>query len=216
MKPETRQVSAQTWVLPAESVPVRLMNTIWADRYGVHDALVSEADLSAWLFASELSRLPLPTNSDELAQARRLRGALRRLAALVTEDSRSAAASPIESNQAAIAEVNAVTAVGHIVPNLLMCAEGLARGTAPKGARVLAALATVAAEAIELFTGNTPLRACQAPRCVLYFVKDHPRRQWCSDGCGNRARAARHYRRHSSSVKSSGHESGEAPQLVNH
>jgi hypothetical protein len=40
------------------------------------------------------------------------------------------------------------------------------------------------------------LRACQAPGCVLYFVKDHPRREWCSTACGNRARAARHYRRH--------------------
>lgn len=215
MKPEIRQVSAQTWVLPAESVPVRLMNTVWADRYGVHDALGSEADLSAWLLASELSRSPIATNSGELAQARRLRDALRRLAAFITQDSRSAAASPMESTQAAIAEVNAVTAVGHIAPSLLMSAEGLARGTTPKSARVLAAFATVAAEAIELFTRDIPLRACQAPGCVLYFVKDHPRRQWCSDGCGNRARAARHYRRHSSSVKSGGHESGEAPQFVN-
>src|SRR6266851_2221676 len=37
------------------------------------------------------------------------------------------------------------------------------------------------------------LRACHAPGCVLYFVKSHPRREWCSVACGNRARAARHY-----------------------
>lgn len=59
-------------------------------------------------------------------------------------------------------------------------------------------LATITAEAVELFTGerHSRLRACYAPGCVLYFVKDHPRREWCSAACGNRARAARHYRRH--------------------
>jgi predicted RNA-binding Zn ribbon-like protein len=30
---------------------------------------------------------------------------------------------------------------------------------------------------------------------VLYFVKTHPRREWCSVACGNRVRAARHYQR---------------------
>ncbi|MFF5205934.1 CGNR zinc finger domain-containing protein [Streptosporangium sp. NPDC000396] len=40
------------------------------------------------------------------------------------------------------------------------------------------------------------LRACQAPRCVHYFVKDDPRQSWCKPSGGNRARVARHYRRH--------------------
>ncbi|PZF91885.1 hypothetical protein C1I99_22640 [Micromonospora deserti] len=31
---------------------------------------------------------------------------------------------------------------------------------------------------------------------MLYFVADPPRREWCSVACGNRARAARYYRRH--------------------
>jgi predicted RNA-binding Zn ribbon-like protein len=35
----------------------------------------------------------------------------------------------------------------------------------------------------------------RAPGCVLLYVSDHPRRQWCSNACGNRARQARHYRR---------------------
>jgi hypothetical protein len=39
------------------------------------------------------------------------------------------------------------------------------------------------------------LRACGAPGCVLMFLKDHPRREWCSNACGNRARQARHYDR---------------------
>jgi predicted RNA-binding Zn ribbon-like protein len=40
------------------------------------------------------------------------------------------------------------------------------------------------------------LRLCRAPGCVLFFLTDRPRQQWCSPSCGNRARVARHYRRH--------------------
>lgn len=58
-------------------------------------------------------------------------------------------------------------------------------------------VAALAADAIELITGprRGDLRACGAPGCVLLFVKDHPRRAWCSNACGNRARQARHYER---------------------
>jgi predicted RNA-binding Zn ribbon-like protein len=61
-----------------------------------------------------------------------------------------------------------------------------------------APLSAIATQAVELFGQGDgfELRACLAPGCVLYFVKDHPRREWCSAGCGNRARAARHYARH--------------------
>ncbi|GHC93331.1 hypothetical protein GCM10010309_77720 [Streptomyces violaceochromogenes] len=40
------------------------------------------------------------------------------------------------------------------------------------------------------------LRACHAPRCVRYFRKEHPRQEWCTPRCGNRARVARHHQRH--------------------
>ena len=58
-------------------------------------------------------------------------------------------------------------------------------------------IAALAADAIELITGprRADLRACGAPGCVLMFLKDHPRREWCSNACGNRARQARHYQR---------------------
>jgi predicted RNA-binding Zn ribbon-like protein len=58
-------------------------------------------------------------------------------------------------------------------------------------------ISAFAADAIELLTSprRADLRACGAPGCVLLFLKDHPRREWCSNGCGNRARQARHYRR---------------------
>lgn len=58
-------------------------------------------------------------------------------------------------------------------------------------------IAALAADAIDLVTGprRGALRACGAPGCVLMFLKDHPRREWCSNACGNRARQARHYDR---------------------
>jgi predicted RNA-binding Zn ribbon-like protein len=75
--------------------------------------------------------------------------------------------------------------------------ERLGVGTQPGVSPVTAGLAGVAEDAIQLLAGDdaASLRACYAPGCVLYFVKTHPRRQWCSVACGNRARAARHYQR---------------------
>jgi predicted RNA-binding Zn ribbon-like protein len=45
-------------------------------------------------------------------------------------------------------------------------------------------------------SGAGRLRRCEAPGCINYYLKDHPRRAWCSPKCGNRVRVARHYHRH--------------------
>ncbi|MFB6557930.1 CGNR zinc finger domain-containing protein [Streptomyces sp. NPDC056400] len=66
--------------------------------------------------------------------------------------------------------------------------------------RLVAALARAA---IDFLSGPqcTQLRSCTAPRCVRYFVKSHGRQEWCKPSCGNRARAARHYRRQRTAVE---------------
>ncbi|MEU5692722.1 ABATE domain-containing protein [Actinosynnema sp. NPDC020468] len=66
--------------------------------------------------------------------------------------------------------------------------------TASPDDRLLADLATAV---IEFLGGEAraDLRACLAPGCVRYFVKAHPRQEWCKPSCGNRARVSRHYRR---------------------
>ena len=61
--------------------------------------------------------------------------------------------------------------------------------------RLTAALARAAIEFLAS-PDREQLRACPAPRCVRYFIKDHPRQEWCKPSCGNRARVARHYQRH--------------------
>ena len=180
-----------------ESRPVQLMNTVRAGRSGVHDALTTPADLARWLVDTGLTPAGPPVTTADLHAAVSLRDALRRLAALLTSDTRPAARSALPDVEAAVAVVNRAAA-GAPRATLQVSDGGLGRRP-PAPADAGAALAVVAAEAVEVLAGpETVLNACHAPGCVLYFVKDHPRREWCSTACGNRARAARHYLRHRS------------------
>ncbi len=186
------------WLLPDEPTPVRLMNTIWADASGVHDDLMTQAALRDWLVAVGYADADAPgePGSHELTSARRLRDSLRRLAAFCTDDSRPAAQSPVRSVREAVQTVNA--ALPHLPRPQLAFRDGkLQRENATPASATTVALAEIAHDAIELLTDPTAtkLRACHATRCVLYFVKSHHRREWCSQACGNRVRAARHYQR---------------------
>ena len=186
----------RAWVLPTEPVPVRLMNTIWADTSGIHDDLATTTDVRDWLVATEACDRITSCSRDELQRARLLRDALRRLAAFLTDDPRQAAQSPLTDLDEAMTAVNALTA--DTQPDRLTLRHGhltLADDTSVSPATT--GLAKVATEAVHLIAGPdaAQLRACHAPGCVLYFLKTHPRREWCSDACGNRTRAARHYQR---------------------
>ncbi|MEU1853653.1 ABATE domain-containing protein [Streptomyces sp. NPDC019990] len=64
------------------------------------------------------------------------------------------------------------------------------------GTADLAAALAHAAIAFLASPDRDRLRACHAPRCVRYFLKEHPRQEWCTPSCGNRARVARHHERH--------------------
>jgi predicted RNA-binding Zn ribbon-like protein len=195
--------------LLGEPLPVELMNTIWADRDGVHDALCGRDDTRAWLHAvSARTDLITPGDLDALAASDLdrlghrlidLRDALRRLAAEVTEDPRPAAASDIRELEAAVTVLNrAAGDAPHWSALSWTPGRPPSRHARTSGQAAFAAVSAIAEEAIALFSQDARqrLRACLAPGCVLYFLKNHPRREWCSAGCGNRARAARHYQRH--------------------
>ncbi|MFD5897323.1 CGNR zinc finger domain-containing protein [Streptomyces sp. NPDC060366] len=209
--------------LLGEPLPVEFMNTLWADRDGVHDELARPGGLVAWLCGVRprlpradglsLARLPEPS-ADELRQFRRLRDALRHLAAVTTgntgdtgdtPDTVTGAASDADALATAVAAVNESCAYTPSWSMLEWTGEsGPGRTAATDGAPSGWILSQLAEEGVRLLAGpgRTELRACHGPRCVLYFVRSHPRREWCSADCGNRARVARHYRRHRDAAES--------------
>jgi predicted RNA-binding Zn ribbon-like protein len=205
--------SATLAPLLGEPLPVEFMNTIWADSSGIHDALATPADVLGWMRAvrpppaphhADLDRwihdVPAAEVSEVAPALRALRDALRRLAAEQTADPRTHAASAIDDIGRAVEVVNgAASAVPHW-SHLEWSTGGPSRMSCTRAGAGAALMAAIAERAIDLFTGDArhELRACLAPRCVLYFVRQHPRREWCSTACGNRARAARHYQRHRS------------------
>jgi predicted RNA-binding Zn ribbon-like protein len=98
---------------------------------------------------------------------------------------------------AALDALNRASALAPQSPTVSVSADGvLVAGAQYHGAsRAKMVLAAFARDAIDVLTGLHELRMCGAPGCILLFVKDHPRREWCSNACGNRARQARHYDR---------------------
>jgi predicted RNA-binding Zn ribbon-like protein len=199
--------------LLGEPLPVELMNTIWADRDGVHDALRDPDGTQAWLHAAA-SRVALmaPGDLDAMTTSEigelgdrliGLRDALRRLAAETTEDPRPTAASDTRELHAAVTVLNrAAGDTPHWSALSWTPGQEPSRHTRTSGQTASAAVSAIAEEAIILFSEHArhQLRACLAPGCVLYFLKNHSRREWCSAGCGNRARSARHYQRHRQST----------------
>jgi predicted RNA-binding Zn ribbon-like protein len=176
-----------------EPLPLELGNTAYAVRGRPRDGLQTAEHLATWL-GDVRARLAVPladadlrgVTDDDLIFGRELRDAIRLLAA--------AAAADRIADPDAVATLNRHARQTPRWQELRVDPEPhVTVGTA--GRPVAAALATLAEDAIHLFAGplRHEVRACQGPGCVLYFVRDAPRREWCSPGCGNRARAARHY-----------------------
>jgi predicted RNA-binding Zn ribbon-like protein len=179
--------------LLGEPLALELHNTLYATRGRLVDGLETADALSAWLVAVA-DRLPAQAQGaspsrhpDFLA----LRDAVR--------DALHATLQGQPPPGAALKVINGAAALAPVTPLAVVRADGPPRAdnryhTADA---TDVALATIAADAIEVLTGpgRQHLRGCGAPGCVLVFQKDHPRRTWCSEACGNRARQARHYRR---------------------
>ncbi|WP_189303008.1 CGNR zinc finger domain-containing protein [Streptomyces albospinus] len=174
---------------------------------GVADDLADTAGLAAWVAerAALLDGAQDLGTPDEslLAAVRELRSAVRSLFARAVRPGPPSAADAhrLLPEDEAIRRLNAAAARVPTAPRLSWepdappALRDLPAGTPPAADRLTAALARAA---ISFLHGpdRELLRACPAPRCVRYFVKDHARQEWCTPSCGNRARVARHHERH--------------------
>ncbi|MEU4625783.1 CGNR zinc finger domain-containing protein [Actinoplanes sp. NPDC023801] len=205
----------------AEPLPIAFANTLHAVRGRLRDGLSTRSALAAWLDSvtdqlpepppSAPDRLP-PSSSglpgsgppdsglrgspgmtdspgitdDDLRRARELRDAIRAIASAV-----------VSGDPPAPADLGILNAAARDAPKWreLRWTPQPHATEHSRGTRATAALSAIAAEAVALFAGDlrSELRACRGPGCVLHFIRDSPRREFCSPGCGNRARAARHY-----------------------
>lgn len=171
------------------SVALSLVNTIRMSRDGEVDLLADAGAYTQWFIDRSLTRRRLRVGSDEIARVAELRSAIRTLFT-ARIDGRRPPASTVDT-------VNACSRLNAVSVTLAWTAEGPRRGaTAGFSDGIDAILATVAADAIHVVTGKlgARLRRCQAPGCVGLFLLNHGRRVWCSTMCGDRVRAARHYR----------------------
>src|SRR5262245_9606655 len=191
----TMSEKATSFPLLDEPLPVELVNTRFAQRRVVVDGLTTPEDLAIWLAAHReqfQAAVDLDAAGQRLEEIRALRDLLRELFAAVVAGEPPA--------DAAIATLNRLSSQAPTALQLDWPPAGppsitVRPASADPG---VGALAELARAGIRLLGGpdRERLRACHAPGCVLFFVKHHPRREWCSEACGNRARAARHYYRH--------------------
>ena len=187
-------LTAYAGPLRDEPIAIELHNTVYAAGGAVVDGLADPASVRAWLegLAERLpdggdrSR-PWPTAQELMALRDPVRVALR---AVVTGAAQDAAALDVINRASARAPRSPVAAWR---PD----AHPVAATNYYDAGRADVIIGALASDAIDLLTGprRGDLRACGAPGCVLMFLKDHPRREWCSNTCGNRARQARHYHR---------------------
>ena len=143
----------------------------------------------------------LPTHADASVTAvRELRAAVRALFARAVRpgEPSPADATRLMPQEEAVRHLNEAAAHTPTVP-VLHWPEGATPLVHAKPVRAADELAAVLAHSVIAFLASADrdrLRACHAPRCVRYFLKEHPRQEWCKPSCGNRARVARHHQRH--------------------
>ncbi|GHE72367.1 hypothetical protein GCM10018785_45700 [Streptomyces longispororuber] len=192
-----------------------LVATVRHDGYGgVADDLDTPEGLTAWvrdhagLLPEALAGRRYRADDAALSRVRSLRLALRTLCAHAV---RPGEPSPADARRLlplaeAVTRLNEAAARVPVVPVLSWRpgsgpavrdepAPGAGPAAPDRSADLLDAALARAALAFVAGPDRERLRACHAPRCVRYFLKEHPRQEWCKPSCGNRARVARHLAR---------------------
>ena len=163
--------------------------------------VIEDREMAERWWALEAGRLPHAPRPEDAA-ALRLRAALRDLFDSHLEER--------EPQAASVADVNAFAASVPTSAQLSVTPTGpeaAVRWHTEHGGNAI--LAAIAREAIGLLADpeqRAKLRRCASPSCSMLFLAENKRRIWCSSaGCGNRARAARHY--HKTRAEKGGDES---------
>ncbi|MFH8804637.1 CGNR zinc finger domain-containing protein [Streptomyces sp. NPDC017936] len=175
--------------LTDEPLSIDLLNTRWIDAAGRHDLLDSLDGLATWLAGPPVSQalggVPVPVDHDTLQRLLQARAALDQ-----------AIADAQRPDAGAVEALNAVLAHGR--RGLLLRPDGPDSYVEVETPSWLPAWR--AAEDYLRLLAERPerIRSCGNPECVLHFydVSKNGTRRWCSmAGCGNRAKAQRHYAR---------------------
>lgn len=177
--------------LTGEPLSIDLLNTRWIDPEGRHDLLDSVAGLAVWLHSppvrQSLGDRFVPADESTLDRLLQARAAL--------DEAVTALDGPTPTAVTAVNDVLAHGLVRHLLrpdgrPDTVV--EVDAQSWLP---------AWSAAENFLRLLADRPdrIRPCANDACVLHFydVSKNGTRRWCSmAGCGNRAKARRHYTRH--------------------
>ena len=166
--------------LTGEPLSLDLLNTLWISRGQPVDLLADPAGLRQWLREVELEAPADSTTRSALVAARdAIRGHL---------------ADP--GSALARVRLNEVLGWGRSRPLLDAGGPTTLVEVDPAGRRPAWLAAVDYLELLGRDAGR--IRRCAHPDCVLHFYDTSPKggRRWCSmAGCGNRAKAARHYAR---------------------
>ncbi|MFF9478763.1 CGNR zinc finger domain-containing protein [Streptomyces sp. NPDC014733] len=178
-------------VAPGEDshLSLALINTAFPRPSGPFDELSDAGAARAWLVGRDLLAPEVACGEPESARLCALREALRALFEALIEEA-APGAEALESVNAALAQAPGVRTVHWTDGVGLVVAE-----RRPGADPVAAALSRLAEDGVDLLSGGEAgkLARCGARGCVRLFLRSHAARRWCSDRCGNRVRAARHY-----------------------
>ena len=168
---------------------IDLVNTEVMREGVMTDLLASEDALADWLRAAGLLSIRARGTRSALLAAREMRSAMRRIATDV-----SSGESPKRGDLAVIERE-----LRRVKGSLALHRHGrrLSFGFEPAAADVRFIIASALAAFLAELEGER-LRACGGARCILFFydTSKSGTRRWCTmAGCGNRAKAATHYRR---------------------
>lgn len=180
------------WIFDSAYPSVNFLNTL-RDRYlGGRETLAEPADLGTWLVKAGVTDTAPAVAAAQLEQAHELRETIDAVLMAV--------GAGVPPRPKATRALNAAAAMApRAVRQLRVARDGLPTvRRLVKGDAVAAALAELAADAIDLVAGRARVRECGADDCGLRFVDLSPagNKQWCSMArCGNRVKSRKHHQR---------------------